>query len=194
MAQTISPELQRWIIAQTEAGCSPDALLQSMRQAGWQDEVALDALVVTLHAHLAQHPPEALAALPAEVWQQAEALAQQHTLGAEGGPAAGAVPRVTFPQPDLRGSPRELDVGDRVVPVWLHMRKPQLAVFGHFLSDDECQALIEAAQPRMARSLTVENATGGQAVNDDRTSSGMFFRRGENEVVARIDTKSRTAP
>lgn len=188
MTQTISPELRRWIIAQTEAGCAPEALLQSMRQAGWQDDVALDALVVTLHAHLAQHPPEALAALPAEVWQQAQALAQQHAPAADAG-AAGAVPRVTFPQPDLRGSPRELDVGDRVVPVWLHMRRPQLAVLGDFLSADECQALIEAAQPRMARSLTVETETGGQAVNDDRTSSGMFLRRGENEVVARVEAR-----
>lgn len=190
MTQTISPELRRWIIAQTEAGCAPEALLQSMRQVGWQDDVALDALVVTLHAHLAHHAPDARAALPVEVWQQAQALAQQHAPAADEAVAgAGAVPRVTFPQPDLRGSPRELDVGDRVVPVWLHMRRPQLAVLGDFLSPEECQALIEAAQPRMARSLTVETETGGQAVNDDRTSSGMFFRRGENEVVARVEAR-----
>jgi prolyl 4-hydroxylase len=48
-------------------------------------------------------------------------------------------------------------------------------VFGGLLSDEECDALIDAAKPRMSRSLTVATKTGGEEVNDDRTSQGMFF-------------------
>ncbi|MET0210878.1 MAG: 2OG-Fe(II) oxygenase, partial [Burkholderiaceae bacterium] len=44
----------------------------------------------------------------------------------------------------------------------------------------------------LARSLTVETQTGGEALNVDRTSDGMFFERGENEVVARIERRIAT--
>lgn len=94
-----------------------------------------------------------------------------------------------MPEPDLAQSPRQIDVGDRTVDVLLSVSRPRVVVFGNFLSNDECDALIAAARPRMARSLTVENATGGEAVNADRTSNGMFFRRAESELVARIETR-----
>jgi prolyl 4-hydroxylase len=35
----------------------------------------------------------------------------------------------------------------------------------------------------------VETKTGGEEVNDDRTSNGMFFQRGENELVQRIEAR-----
>ena len=46
---------------------------------------------------------------------------------------------------------------------------------------------IESARPQLARSLTVATQTGGEEVNDDRTSNGMFFRRSETEAIARIE-------
>jgi prolyl 4-hydroxylase len=101
---------------------------------------------------------------------------------------AGLAP-VPMPRPDLSGSPRAIDVGDRVVDVLVAMRQPELVVFGNLLSDDECEALIEAARPRMSRSLTVQTTTGGEELNPDRTSHGMFFRRGETDVVARVEAR-----
>lgn len=97
--------------------------------------------------------------------------------------------RRAMPEPDLGRSPREIDVGDRRVRVLFSLARPRVVVFGGFLSDDECDALVAAARPRMARSLTVEVQTGGEAVNADRTSDGMFFRRAETELVARIETR-----
>ena len=94
-----------------------------------------------------------------------------------------------LPQPDLRDAPRQLDLGDRVVDVLFHCQLPRLAVFGHFLSAEECEALMAAAHPRLQRSLTVQTATGGEELNADRTSQGMFFRRAENEVVARVEAR-----
>ncbi|WP_180683731.1 2OG-Fe(II) oxygenase [Tepidicella baoligensis] len=94
-----------------------------------------------------------------------------------------------LPRPDLTGAPRTIDVGDRQVEVVVSMRQPELVVFGNLLSAHECEALIEAARPRMSRSLTVQTTTGGEELNPDRTSDGMFFRRGENEVVARVEAR-----
>ena len=41
----------------------------------------------------------------------------------------------------------------------------------------------------MSRSLTVETQSGGEEVHVDRTSEGMFFRRGENPLVQRIEAR-----
>ncbi len=41
------------------------------------------------------------------------------------------------------------------------MRSPRLVVFGGLLSDDECEQMIELAEPRLARSETVHNPSGG---------------------------------
>ena len=41
----------------------------------------------------------------------------------------------------------------------------------------------------MQRSMTVQTTTGGEELNADRTSQGMFFRRGENELVQRIEAR-----
>ena len=82
-----------------------------------------------------------------------------------------------------------MDAGDRMVDVLVNMQSPRVVVFGNLLSDEECEALIAAAEPRMARSLTVETKTGGEELNPDRTSSGMFFTRGQTPEVARVEAR-----
>ncbi len=158
MSQAVTPELKRWIVEQAAAGFPPEAVLKAMRDAGWHEDVAVQAMESTLSEHLQQRSP-----------------------------VQGFTP--VLPQPDLRGSPRLLDLGDRVVQVLAQMQSPRMAVFGQFLSDEECDALIDAARPRMQRSLTVQTVTGGEELNADRTSNGMFFRRGESEVVARVEAR-----
>ena len=159
-AQHITPELRRWIIEQAQAGYAVPVVLQSMRDAGWNEDVAAEALEVTLQDHLNE-------------------LAVQQGL-----PAA-----VPVPEPQLNESPTQVDCGDRTVRILLAMADPRIVVFGNLLSDAECDALIAAAAPRMARSLTVETKTGGEEVNDDRTSDGMFFQRGDNPLIQCIEER-----
>ena len=158
--QAITPELRRWIIEQAQAGHAAPAVLQSMRDAGWNADVAAEALEITLREHLEE-----------------QALAQ-------GLPASTKVP-----EPPLEESPAWMDAGDRRVSVLLSMARPRIVVLGQLLSDEECDALIAAAQPRMARSLTVATQTGGDEVSADRTSDGMFFQRGESALVQRIEER-----
>ncbi|AYM98810.1 2-oxoglutarate-dependent dioxygenase [Acidovorax sp. 1608163] len=131
-----------------------------MRDAGWDEDVAADAMETTLQEHLNE-------------------LAVQ-----QGQPSA-----VPVPEPLLGDSPALLDAGDRQVQVLLQLAKPRVVVFGNLLSPEECDALIAAASPRMARSLTVATKTGGEEVNDDRTSDGMFFQRGESTLVQTIEER-----
>ena len=100
--------------------------------------------------------------------------------------------RSAMPGPDLDGAPLYIDAGDRRVAVLQTMKHPRVVVFGNLLSRDECEGLIAAARERLARSLTVETQTGGEAVNADRTSDGMFFERGENAIVTRLEARIAT--
>jgi prolyl 4-hydroxylase len=119
------------------------------------------------------------------------ALAQVEAPAA--GLAAAAAPvRTAMPGPDLSNAPLYIDTGDRRVQVLQTLRHPRVMVFGDLVSDEECEALIHAARQRLARSLTVETKTGGEALNIDRTSDGMFFERGENPVVARLEQRIAT--
>ena len=158
--QQVTPALRKWIIEQAEAGHSADSVLKAMLASGWTEDIAIDALEETLRGHL-----------------ERKALAQ------------GLPPAVAVPEPALDESPLYLDSGDRKVAVLQNMYSPRVVVFGGLLSDEECEQLIELARPRLARSLTVATRTGGEEVNADRTSNGMFFQRAENELVRRIEQR-----
>lgn len=160
MSQTITPELRQWIVDQARAGHSADAVLQSMKSSGWNEDVAIEAMESTLRGHLDQ---------------QAQ--------------AQGLPPAVPVPEPDVADSPLYLDGGDRQVAVLGSLALPRVVILGGLLSDQECDALIAAARPRLSRSLTVATQTGGSEVNPDRTSQGMFYQRGENDLVRRIEAR-----
>jgi prolyl 4-hydroxylase len=96
---------------------------------------------------------------------------------------------VPWPSDKDMGSGSGLSAGDRSVKVLMAMQKPPLLLLESFLSEGECRALIAAAKPRMARSLTVAVDTGGEEENRDRTSEGMFFKRCENALIRRIETR-----
>jgi len=158
--QQITPQLRQWIVEQAQAGHTAESVLKSMLASGWAEDVAIEAMESTLRGHL-----------------ENQAVAQ------------GLHAAVPVPDAKLDESPLYLDAGDRRVHVLQAMYNPRIVVFGDLLSHQECDELIGLATPRMARSLTVATKTGGEEVNADRTSSGMFFQRGENELVKRIETR-----
>jgi prolyl 4-hydroxylase len=158
--QQVTPDLRQWIVDQAEAGHSAESVLKAMIASGWNEDVAVEAMEETLRGHL-----------------EGKAVAQ------------GLPPAVPVPEPALDESPLYLDAGDRKVAVLQTMASPRVVVFGGLLSGQECEELIGLATPRLARSLTVATRTGGEEVNADRTSNGMFFQRGENALVQRIERR-----
>lgn len=159
VAQNITDDLRRWIVEQAESGCRPADVLEAMKASGWEESVAVAALEQTLRQRLAQLDEEELP------------------------------PPTEVPQPALEGASPLVQVGGREVRVLTVMKLPRVVVFGGLLSDEECDALIELARPRLLRSETVDNATGGSEVNAARTSDGMFFERGETPLIATIERR-----
>ena len=162
--QVVTPELRQWIVEQAQAGCRPEDVLASMRTSGWSDDVALAALEHSLQQFVTALPKGLL-------------------------PGQSLSPAVRVPEPALSGSPSRVWAGDREVSVLLTMRHPRVVVFGGLLSDDECDAMVAAAGPRLSRSETVVVETGGNEINPSRTSRGMFFGRGETPVCQRIESR-----
>jgi prolyl 4-hydroxylase len=162
--QTVTDELRKWIVEQAEAGCRPDDVLEAMKTAGWDEEIALDAMEETLRARLDElGPRKARITLP---------------------------PSVPVPNPDYDESKGAvIEVGGHPVRVLMSLAEPRVVAFGGLLTDAECDAMMALAAPRLARSETVDNATGGSEVNAARTSDGMFFERGETALIDRIERR-----
>jgi len=158
--QYITPQLRQWIIEQAQAGVPPEQVLSAMKTSGWDEDIAIQALEETLQGFLVDHAKANDLPLP-----------------------------VPVPEPDLARQPAVIRTPDREVKVLLSVKHPRVVVFGGLLSDEECDALVAAARPRMQRSETVDNATGGSEVNEARTSRGMFFERGESALIDRIERR-----
>ena len=156
----LDAELEQWVVAQATAGVAPDVVLQPLLDAGWDEQEAVDAVAAAVNAFVARRA------------------------GEQGLPMPERVPVVAEPN-----GAWILDGGDREVRVLSTMLLPRVVVLGGLLSDEECDAMIELARPKLARSTTVEPDSGGDMVHPDRTSFGMGFARGENDLCRRIEAR-----
>ncbi|CAD0350971.1 2OG-Fe(II) oxygenase [Xanthomonas hortorum] len=157
---TIPAALGDWIIAQAMAGQPPEQALQPLLDQGWNEQDAIDAVEALLREHIQQH-------------------AVTHSL-----PVPVRVPTV------LQDNDASLlELGDRQVRVLVSLLLPRVVVLGDFLSDAECDALIALAQPRLARSRTVDNDNGAQIVHAARTSDSMCLQLGQDALCQRIEAR-----
>ena len=165
--QEITPAVRVWIAEQQAAGFTPEQVVKGLLDVGWGPSmVAL--LMGAMQQATASAPP-----LDAANAANAQPIS----------------PTLPVPWPALAGQGLALDAGDRAVKAAVVLHSPPLLVLEGLLSSEECQALIDAAAPRMARSLTVDVKTGGEEKNQARTSDGMFFERGESELIRRIEAR-----
>lgn len=129
-----------------------------------------------------------LSAMKTSGWREDTALtALETTLKEHAWPLVQA--GKSLPEPTLASGATSVWAHDREVKVLVSMARPRVLVLGGLLSPQECEDMIALAQPRLARSETVINATGGSEVNVARTSQGMFFGRAENELCQRIEAR-----
>jgi prolyl 4-hydroxylase len=163
MTQLITQDTQRsvkqWLETQRAAGFDDLALYRALRDSGWDHLTACDWVGLK----------------PAQVQTGSLPLA--------------TTPAWAVPWPESAGQHAWLDAGDRRVQALAVMHEPPIIVLGQLLDDQECEALMDAARPRLQRSLTVSLQSGGEEENVDRTSQGMFFQRGETELIERIEQR-----
>lgn len=67
--------------------------------------------------------------------------------------------------------------------------QPRLILLKNFLSDEECEHLIERAHPKIAPSTTVNPHTGEHIVVESRTSSSTYFGLGETDLIHQVEER-----
>ncbi|KAL8240396.1 hypothetical protein R6Q59_013751 [Mikania micrantha] len=67
--------------------------------------------------------------------------------------------------------------------------EPRAVIYHNFLSQDECEHLINLAKPHMVKSAVIDNETGQSRDSRVRTSSGTFLSRGFDEKIRTIEKR-----
>jgi prolyl 4-hydroxylase len=159
----MTPELRARIVEHAKAGRSPEALLQLLTDDGWEAEPAIEAAEAVMRDFLTEHAREN--ALPEPV---------------------------RVPAPVGLNGPSVLQIDGREIQVLSSLLHPRVIVFGNLLSHAECDAIVELARSKLSRSSVVNVETGADQVHHARTSEGMSFTRGANEMCQRIEARIAT--
>lgn len=158
----IPEETLNWIAEQARSGASGEAIFNALTGNGWEQQHAHEAVIQTIN---------------------------QFFPGYARNPYVNTVHTLVVPEPLLDTGHRLLDAGDRQVELVMTSMLPRVVVFDGFMSDEECDSLIDAARPRMQRSGVIQPMTGVGVVDDIRTSTGMFFVLGETPLIDRIEKR-----
>lgn len=139
-------------------------------------------------------PEDVVKAMVASGWHEDVALdAMEQTLRGHLASLREPVPGgSSVPEPAISEGANVIVVDGHPVEVVMSLRLPRVVIFGHLLTDQECDGLMAQAAPRLTRSETVDTATGGSEVHAARTSDGMFFERGETPLIDRIERRIAT--
>ncbi|KAK9805139.1 hypothetical protein WJX72_001482 [[Myrmecia] bisecta] len=154
---------------------TPDAFSLRVRPAVDTPEAVLDRTKMAIYATFAKYIedndrfPGWKGELPQEAPTNKQALSQHSTGKTVGYGEMG----------------REEWRGEVIEVSW----RPRAFLFKNFLSDEECDHLINLARPSMTKSTVVDNVTGKSVDSTVRTSTGTFFGRGQDEVIDRIEKR-----
>lgn len=152
-----------WLTLNVSRGCSAESMVEAMVEAGFDPGAARAAVHRSLQDGDAPHDRG-----------EGSERSDQSQYRYDAPPvAAGNV---------VRADGRDIEV-------LMRCEKPRIVVFGDVLSADECEAMIERSRDRLQPSTTVNPGTGAFDVIPNRTSQGIWFQRGEDELIARLEAR-----
>ena len=172
-----------WLATNTNRGCTADSMADAMVAAGFDPVTASAAVHQAVAASSGNAGKAATAVGPASTPDAAIAGAGTQASLIE------SVPGAYQYDPSPVASGNLIRAFDRDVKVLMRCERPQVIVFGDVLTPDECGEMIERSRHRLKRSTTVNPNTGKEDVIRNRTSEGIWFQRGEDAFVERIDQR-----
>ena len=167
MKQPCAPELRRWIDEQLGRGCDPADMIEAMIMVG--------------------HPADS-----ARHWVEAAASGAVAEVDDAGVRTDASKSSTIVPEPlaeTLSSGAHFIDTGDHRVDVVISLTRPRIIVFRNLLTDTECDELVAASRPKLARSETVNRASGGSEMNAARTSEGTHFFHDASPLLERINRR-----
>lgn len=164
-----SPELLRWVDEQLARGCDPAEMMDAMTTVG----------------HVRSFAQSVLARASGKKNFDSAAIGASEDTHASDEP-------IEVPEPllaPLASGASAIVLDDHRVDVLINIHHPRIIVFGSLLKDDECDALIAASRPKLARSETVNRASGGTEFNEARTSEGTYFFHDASPLLQTINRR-----
>ena len=165
-------ELLRWIDEQLGRGCDPAEMIQAMVTVGHARGFAEQA-VGQASGRKPLENPAAAGGLPSHA--------------ANDDPDVNEVPEPLAAS--LASGVSALDIDGHRVDILVNIHHPRIVVFGNLLTGLECEELIAASRPKLARSETVNRASGGTELNEARTSEGTYFFHDASPLLERINRR-----
>ncbi|RAS21378.1 2OG-Fe(II) oxygenase [Paraburkholderia bryophila] len=160
---------EEWLSSNVARGCSVDSMIDSMVQAGFAAEAARSAV----HRAFGQEAQDAGAA----------------SLAATEAVLAKTAPRTYQYDASPVAAGNVIRAHDRDVRVLMRCERPQVIVFADVLSPEECEEMIERSRHRLKRSTIVNPDTGKEDVIRNRTSEGIWYQRGEDAFIEKLDRR-----
>ena len=170
----IPAALQQWLRTMQERNFARDAIVQALVDAKYDAQYARS--VVDAAWRKPPKQPKAPAVVDVAIDGPASDVA--------------STPHPSLPLTrQLVEMPNSLETPDRDVEMLFVIESPRVVLFGNLLSDEECDLLISQSRDKLQRSSVVNASTGAYDVHPHRTSSGTYFKRGENELLQRIEKR-----
>lgn len=94
-----------------------------------------------------------------------------------------------YEQPEIDKKGHVIKTSDRIVKVLSKIEQPYILHMENFLSEEECDALIQQSKDRLKPSTVIDPKTGEEKAATGRTSKGMYFTLGENELITKIENR-----
>jgi len=92
-------------------------------------------------------------------------------------------------EPSFIKAGNSIIVSDKILDLAFRLAQPDVVLITNFLSNDECEALIQSSLSRLTPSTVVNLQAGGRMSHDGRTSEGMAFKISETEVIKAIESR-----
>jgi prolyl 4-hydroxylase len=80
-------------------------------------------------------------------------------------------------------------VSDKILNLAFRLAQPDVVLIANFLSNEECEVLIQSSLSTLTPSTVVNLQEGGRMSHDGRTSEGMAFKISETEVIKAIESR-----
>lgn len=152
-----------WLALNTKRGCSAESMTEAMVEAGFEEAIAREAV--------------------------RRSSAEATTSGGVAAEIVRTMPRGYRYEPSAIDRGNTLHLQNREVEVLMRCERPEIVVFGNLLSEDECERMIERSREGLRRSTIVNPDTGVAEVIQNRSSEGVWFRRGQDELIARLEQR-----
>jgi prolyl 4-hydroxylase len=185
--ESLAADLRHWLKDNIGRGVDRDALVQSMRAAGYQPKFARQAVDLAVERFGAAGQTEvAVLERPQAAVAQTPAVEAQPAVAETTHPAAQREPTASE---IIAASGNSIETSDRRVDLLFALNAPRVVLFGGLLSAEECEELVRLSAVKLQRSTVVNAVTGEYDVHPDRTSSGTHFLRGENALIRTIEAR-----